>query len=139
FFTIQVHVDQDGKEKTLPRYTRDGEGYNLAAEVNQRYLQEEPGGNGQEEPAGNGQEEPVGNREERSLEPGDRSVAAGGEGASAGAAGAAGTSAGAAAGEGTGDRRNVPSDARPKVTGRGITRQLRRWFMAVSSVFGRRR
>lgn len=144
-----VNVDLDGKEKTLPRYTRDAESYNLAAEVNQRYLQEEPGGNGQEEPGSYGHGEPVDNGEERSPESGDRSVAAPGEGSGAGTTGTAGIDAGTAAatgngaaaatGAGAGDRRNVPGGVRPKTTGKGITRQLRRWFMAVSSVFGHRR
>jgi len=34
-----LNVDLDGKERTLPKYTRHRESYNLAAEVNQRYLQ----------------------------------------------------------------------------------------------------
>jgi hypothetical protein len=34
-----LNVDLDGKERSLPKYTRDRDSYNLAAEVNQRYLQ----------------------------------------------------------------------------------------------------
>ncbi|MDF1573481.1 MAG: DEAD/DEAH box helicase [Bacteroidales bacterium] len=43
-----VNVNLDGKESALPRYIRDQESYNLAAEVNQRYLQDGPGENGEE-------------------------------------------------------------------------------------------
>jgi superfamily II DNA/RNA helicase len=122
-----VKVDLDGKERSLPRYTRDGDDYDLAAEVNQRYLQEKHGGNGRGEPGSYGHGEPVGNGEGRSPEPGDR---AGAE---------ISDRPGAAVAAGAGDIRNVPGDGRPAATGRGITGQLRRWFRAVSSVFGRRR
>ncbi len=43
-----INVDLDGKESSLPRYNRERDSYNLAAEVNQSYLQEGPGDNRKE-------------------------------------------------------------------------------------------
>jgi SNF2 family DNA or RNA helicase len=49
-----LSVDLDGKEINLPKYTRDRASYNLAAEVNQRYLQDKVTGEDHEPSHGKG-------------------------------------------------------------------------------------
>jgi SNF2 family DNA or RNA helicase len=69
-----LNVDLDGKERNLPKYTRDREDYNLAAEVNQRYLGNGSPGDGADGTGGKGagKEDAAGNRLESNRSAGTR-------------------------------------------------------------------